>query len=264
MNTTTNTTKSFEAIHDDYDFFETHATEAAADIRGYLPYLQQAAVPTLRFLDFGCGPGNFTAQLLTQAGLSPERLRLTLVEPDAGYLQQAAARLQPYTAHSLRAWSSLANASPASFDVILSNHVLYYVPDLEQTLSAILAALARPGLFLASMASFSNALTSIWQVSFALMGLPIPHYTAEDLERILDGIGVAYTTQPIAYELAFRDAEAHRMHILRFLLGPYLNQASQQELLALFDPYQQDGRIVIHTTHQQYVIQNTADQPIPR
>lgn len=253
---TPDTSNSFEAIHDDYAFFEDHSSEAAADIRGYLPHLQQLAADasTIRFLDFGCGPGNFTAKLLAQAQLPPERLQLTLVEPDAGYLQQAAVRLQPFTTHPIHTYFPLPADLSAPFDIALSNHVLYFVPDLRQAISAILNALAKPGLFLASMAGFPSFLIQLWMAGFEQLATPLPYYTAEDLEHLLAEMAIPFQTQRIEYQINFPDSTANRMHILRFLLSAHLGQLDQQALLARFEPYKQGERLIIPTTHQQFIV----------
>lgn len=253
---TPETSNSFEAIHDDYAFFEAHSTEAAADVRGYLPHLKQlaAGTSTIRFLDFGCGPGNFTAKLLAQAQLPPERLQLTLVEPDAGYLQQAAVRLQPYSTHPIHTCFPLPADLSASFDTILSNHVLYFVPALQQAICAILGALAKPGLFLASMAGFPSVLIQLWTAGFDQLKRPLPYYTAEDLEQVLSEMAVPFQIQRIEYEINFPDSTANRMHILRFLLSAYLSEVDLPTMLALFEPYKQGERIIIPTTHQQYIV----------
>ena len=75
--------KDFGAIADDYAFFESHATEAEADVRAYATHLSGISPDgeTVRMLDFGCGSGSFTARFLEQVGWPPERLKLTLVEP---------------------------------------------------------------------------------------------------------------------------------------------------------------------------------------
>jgi hypothetical protein len=84
-------------------------------------------------------------------------MRLALVEPDDVYRHQAAERLQSCTTQPVRAWPALPPHLPACFDLVVVNHVLYYVPDLDSTLSALLRTLATPGLFLAAMAGRANA-----------------------------------------------------------------------------------------------------------
>jgi trans-aconitate methyltransferase len=125
--------KSFGPIRDAYAFFQQHATETEADIRAYLPHLLVVATgdQPIRMLDFGCGDGAFTAALLAHAPWSPARLQLALVEPDDVYRQQAVARLQAYTTRPVRAWAALPAHLRSCVDLVLANHVLYFVPDLD-------------------------------------------------------------------------------------------------------------------------------------
>ena len=105
----TPTTKSFADIREDYAFFETHATEAAADVRAYIPHLKpllDGAGP-LRLLDFGCGSGRFSSRLHSTLFFPPERLRLTLVEPDNGFRKKAVVSMMDFTAHPIMAGPKL-------------------------------------------------------------------------------------------------------------------------------------------------------------
>jgi SAM-dependent methyltransferase len=168
--------KHFGSIRDDYAFFLQHSTEAEADLRAYAPHLHGLAMAdeSYRMLDFGCGDGGFTAKFLVQSRWLPERLWLAIVEPDATYRQQAIDRLQAFTPHPVQAWPALLPHVKACFELILANHVLYYVRDLKGTLSAILHALATPGLFLAAMAGRTNALAQFSRRCFDILGKPFP------------------------------------------------------------------------------------------
>jgi trans-aconitate 2-methyltransferase len=250
------TTKSFENIREDYAFFEDHATEAVEDLRGYLPWVRPLAASDrlVRLLDFGCGPGGFSAKFLTAAAFRRERLELSLVEPEDGYRRKAAERLQEFAAAPVRVWPELPADCEECFDLVLSNHVLYYVPDLDHALTRILRALTRGGLFLTALAGQANVLIQFWHAAFGMLNRPIPFYEAEDLEIALRQRGQAYRKQHVTYELEFPDTEENRLKILRFLLGDHLPEMPRRAVLDLFDPYGQDGRIVIRTTDEQFVI----------
>jgi hypothetical protein len=125
--------KHFGPIRDDYAFFLQHSTEVEADLRAYAPHLQGLTMgdAPIRMLDFGCGDGGFTAEFLVRSGWPLERLWLALVEPDITYRQRAADRLQAFTSHPVPAWPVLPRHLNVCFELILANHVLYYVPDLK-------------------------------------------------------------------------------------------------------------------------------------
>lgn len=250
--------KDFSPIRDDYLFFQEHTTEAARDLLAYMPQLHVLAKGggPIRMLDFGSGSGRFSCQFLALARLPPERLWLSLVEPEVEYRQQALEQLQPLTAHPIQAWPALPPFIEAHFDLVLANHVLYYVPNLDEVLASILRALTASGLFLTAIAGQRNILIQFLIYCFALIGKPFPFHIAEDLEASLAGLGEAYHKQDIQYELVFPDMEENRLKIMRFLLGSYFDEVPRQAMVDLFTPYAHAGQIVILTMHEQFVIRN--------
>src|SRR5262245_4244845 len=128
-----NPAKDFGPISDDYAFFETHATEAEQDSRAYVARFANI-VPTagpIRLLDFGCGAGSFTVRFLQQAHWPAARLQLTLVEPVESARRLAVARLAGYTEHAVVDSAALPSGTIGRFEIVLANHVLYYVPALQ-------------------------------------------------------------------------------------------------------------------------------------
>lgn len=248
--------KEFESIHDDYTFFQEHSTEAEQDLRSHLAYLLPLVKSgqIFRFLDFGCGDGLFTARLLSRSGFESQRLILSLVEPDAAYLRQAISRTQAFSLAPVSAWPSLPPEPQPAFDLVLANHVLYYVNDLEVTLRQILKALSAGGLFLISMGGSDNVLCQIVDRSFVSIEEPVPYHLSEDLEATLAAMGEEFQTRRLNYELTFPDLEENRIKMLRFLLGEHFSRMDRRTLLSLFDPYAARGRILIKTYHYQFVI----------
>lgn len=248
--------KDFSPLHDDYAFFMAHASEAAADVKGHLSYLAPLASSgkSLRLLDFGCGDGLFSSRLLAQAGFDPSRLRLFLVEPDAGYRRQAVGRVQPFAAEPVTAWPSLPPDRGHFIDLALANHVFYYVDDLAETVRQILRTLAPGGLFLVSMGGRDNVLCHINEQAFAFIGEPQPYHVSEDLEQALAGLGQGFEKHRLDYEVIFPDLEENRVKVLRFLLGDHMTRLDRGKLLELFNPYVRHGDIIIQTHHYQFVI----------
>jgi len=250
--------KDFGPISDDYLFFLEQSTEAEEDLRAYMPHVQAltAGGGPISMLDFGSGPGRFSSQLLALARLSPDRLRLALVEPEETYRRQAARQLQPLTVHPVQAWPELPPHLQAHFDLVLANHVFYYVPNLDEVLTRLLRALPPSGLFLAAMAGRSNILIQFTAYCFDLINLPYPYHTAEDLEVSLAGQGEVYCKQEVQYELVFPDAEENRLKIMRFLLGSYFDEIPRQAMADLFSPYAHAGQIVLQVGHDHFVLQH--------
>lgn len=250
------TTKDFATIYADYAFFEAHSTEAHADVEGYLPFLRRRlkTEAALRWLDFGCGSGNFTSKLLTRLQAPPEHLHLTLVDPDAGYRQEAQAALQRFTANTINAWPTMPTTISQRYDLALANHVLYYVPDLCGVVEQIVQRLKPRGRFLIAMAGRDNTLAHIWESSRPLLGQPLPYHTAENLEQVLARLGYVYHKQRIDYIVRFADSEQNRLHLLRFIFADYFDERYRQQLLRLLEPYQEVGDVVIQSHHEQYQI----------
>jgi SAM-dependent methyltransferase len=253
---TENAAKDFGPIAEDYAFFETHATESENDCRAYVKRVEglvPAAGP-IRLLDFGCGPGTFTARFLERARWPRERLRLALVEPAEAARHQAVTVLAGHTSHPVVNSPSLSDSTAGAFDIVLANHVLYYVPQLQSQMAALIAALAPAGLFITAIAPRTNTLIEFWIAAFGLLGRDIPYHTSEDVEAGLHDIGVVYLKESVSYCLDFPDSEANRMRILRFLLAEHLAQMPHRPLLTLFDPYFHSGRITIHTASDHFTV----------
>ncbi len=253
------TTKDFGLIRDDYAFFKAHSTEAAGDLDGYARHF--GALPqtgALRLLDFGCGPGGFTAKFLARLAAAPERLRLSLVEPADSYRAAAVRMLAPFTRHPIAVWPALPEDRLGCFDLVVCNHALYYVPDLDRALGQVLRALAKPGLFLTAIAGLDNPLIQVWVRSFALLGKPVPYHTAEDVEACLRRLGAPFEKRRVRYDLAFDDTEENRLKILRFLLSEHLAETPRQVALDQLAPHAAGGRISIATGNEQFVVRNPA------
>ena len=248
--------KDFGPIRDAYAFFEDHSTEAAEDVRVYAPHVHALAWTnrSIRMLDFGCGDGKFSVQFHAAARFPAHRLWLSLVEPDDVYRRQAVERLQPLTAYPVPAWPELPSNLEARFDLVLANHVLYYVPNLEDTIVAITRALAPSGLFLAAVAGQRNTLIHFCNHCFGLIGKSVPYHTAEDVEAALTRRRLSYSKEDVNYELVFPDSVANRLTIVRFLMGNYFRQVPRQAMLDLFKPYAADGKIIMQVTHQHFVM----------
>jgi SAM-dependent methyltransferase len=256
-----NPQKDFGLIAGDYVFFETHATEAEQDARAYAAQLARMATTdgTVRMLDFGCGTGSFTARLLEQTGWPPERLRLTLVEPVDSVRRQAAARLASFSSVPVVESPALPAGTVGCFDLVLANHVFYYVPDLKALLSRLIDALSSSGLFLTAVGGRTNALFKFWTTGFELINRNIPYNTSEDVEAALQEQGADYQKEQVSYELTFPDTEENRLKILRFLLADHLVQMPRRPLLDLFDRHAHAGRIEIRTACEHFTVRPGPD-----
>jgi SAM-dependent methyltransferase len=257
---TKNPAKDFGPIADDYAYFETHATETEQDARAYAERLADLmpAQGTIRLLNYGCGSGTFTERLLQQTRWPRTRLQVTLVEPVESARRQAVARLTASTDYRVADAATLPTEMIAGFDVVLANHVFYYVPELPTQLARLIDALAPAGVFVTAIASRRNALYEFWRRGFDLLGREIPYNTSEDVEAGLKELGAAYQKQEVPYQLTFPDTEENRMRVLRFLLAENLAPLPHRPLLDLFNRYAHAGWIRIQTASDHYTIRPPA------
>lgn len=252
--------KDFGPIANDYAFFMAHATEAeidaAASVRALGGFL--AGRTSVRLLDFGCGTGDFTRRLLAALAWPPEVLALTLIEPVEPQRTLAVQRLAEFGRRPLVGLAELPNPAGTgsqAFDVIIANHVLYYVDDLESTLDRMLESLAPRGRMLLAIAGWDNVLLKLWRTGFALLDRPVPYHVAEDVSAVLQRRDVTIRTTPTHYVLKFPDTAENRLKILRFLFGEHLVEIGPSRLLGEFDPFVRAGQVEIHTLSEHFTVE---------
>jgi trans-aconitate 2-methyltransferase len=249
-----NPAKDFDTIADDYVFFETHATEPENDARAYASQLKDFASSrsTINMLDFGCGSGNFTTRLLKLLNWPAERLELTLVEPADEVRKLAVERLTKFTDKPIADSAALPTGLAGKFDLVLANHVFYYVPDLKGHFRKLIDTLNPSGMFLTAIAGRSNLLIEFWLQGFALLGKEVPYHVSEDVDAALRAIGANYQKEVVPYELTFPDTKENRMKIIRFLLADHLAAMPLEPLMAIFDKHSRGGKIAMRTASDHY------------
>lgn len=125
--------------------------------------------PELRVLELGCGGGRFWQ---ANARRVPSGWHLTLTDLSPGMLEATAAtlgaagllpRLERLDASRL---VDDARFPDDAYDVVLANHMLYHVPDLERTLRGVRRVL-RPGGRLFAATNGADHLTELWELARA-------------------------------------------------------------------------------------------------
>jgi len=249
--------KDFGPIENDYSFFMAHATEAESDVAEYTRELAGFADgrELIRLLDFGCGTGEFTQRLLSALNWPPELLKMTFVEPVRHQREKAARKLAHDSQFPIETLETLPTVSEPQFDLMLSNHVLYYVDDLRSTLQQLVNLLDLDGKLLLAIAGWDNSLIQIWKAGFELLGRPVPYHVSEDVETILTAQGVRFRKSKSFYRLCFPDSVENRSKILRFLFGEHLQEISPHRLLTEFEHHVQDDQIQIETASDHFTIE---------
>ena len=146
-------------------------------------------------------------------------LKLTLVEPAESVRAQAVVRSKGFTTTAISDSATLPEGLFGGFDLVLANHVFYYVPDLDDILQRLISSLSPRGMFLTAIAGYTNALIEFWITGFRLISRGVPYNTSEDVETSLRHLGANYQKQPVSYEVKFQDTQENRMRMIRFLLA---------------------------------------------
>lgn len=247
------TLKSFANLHQDYAFFERHANETEQTLATWLP-LVQGRWRKPRVLDFGAGSGSFSTRFFQASGFGPEGLRLTLVEPDDGFRAQAVRALTPFTAHPIEAWPLLDRDLPPRFDLIFSHHVLYYVPNLEETLARLVKALLARGRMLLVQGGDGNGLNQLVFAAFRHLQEPPPYNYSEHTQAALERLGVTLEVRRVESTVDFADSEQARQSMLRFLLGEHHARLDPSVAMDLFEPFRRGDRIHFDSSDELFVV----------
>lgn len=223
--------KEFSEILTDYDFFKNNCNEDQNMLNIFtqeLLKLNQLNTSKAnnsynpKVLDFGCGNGTFLKRLISsklfQNVFSTE---IYLVEPDPIYRIEAMKALAHYTYTPLRILNNnLANNNiHYKFDLIISNHVLYYVTDLDATMDSFFKSLAPNGKIIISLAEKNHGLCNLLQSFCDLKGATYPYYIASDLISYLKRNSINYEIFPVLSELRFKNTSENINKIIRFVLS---------------------------------------------
>lgn len=234
---------TFESILNDYDFFVQHSNESEMNrlaLRERIRARGQSEAKNI--LDFGCGSGQFLSDLV-QSIFAPEaELDICLVEPSASYRSSAEKAFSNRPNVKISVWEEFDATRRKRYDLILSNHVLYYIKDLKDLFARFFRAAHPTTQILITMGSDNNALNEILKSACHLIDSPAPNKSAEDLTEYLQQEEISFKTTYVESHLEFSDLPTHRDQVLRFILGPH---ASEFETLPreLLDPYKKGKNI---------------------
>ena len=250
----------FGPIENDYHFYLAHTDETEAQLKAFGRHLDglSTADGQLRFLDFGCSTGAFTARFLTRLAWPAEQLRISLVEPVEDQRRRAAADLVRFTHHPIEHWSALPQDQVRCFDLAVSNFVIPYVRDLTATLRQLVGGLAPGGLLLAANAGKTNALEDMVAAAFESIGRQIPYHLTELMAQALTQMNVPFETEDVPHSISFPDSEENRLKLIRFLMTDYFGQIDPAPAVRFFDQYATEGRIEIATRCDHFIIRAPA------
>lgn len=254
----TKSRKGFNDIADAYVFFQQHSSEEVAirsALARYLVGIQSRFSEGINILDFGSGDGKMLAGLIEATELKYVNLKITVVDPVASYLRDASTHLDRFTRDGVTTLKELSRAkNQEPYNLIICNHVLYYVTDLEMTVRNILANVDSVSEIYVIMADDSeNSLLQFWINAFRRLNIPLPYNMSKDFEGVLGKKEISYQKKQMTSQLTFPDTEENRIRILRFLLGDY-SRGNESKLLSFFDQHTDGETITMPLIDNLYVI----------
>jgi SAM-dependent methyltransferase len=177
-------------------------------------FLDWLAVPSRQqWLDVGCGTGALSECILANAAPA----RLAGIDPSAGFLEHARARMGDARASFKVADARDTGFDEASFDVVVSGLVLNFVPQTEKAV-AEMRRVARPGGTVAAYVwdygGMMQLMRHFWNAAAALDGAAaeldegrrFPVCAPQPLQRLFEGQGLREVrTHAIDIVTHFRD-----------------------------------------------------------
>jgi len=226
-----------------------------------------------RVLEIGCGNARLWA---TNAERIPENVEITLTDRSEGMLSEAKKRLEPFQAlfasQNIRVNYQLADANKLilpkdTYDLIIANHMLYHVTDLETCLSAISSALKSKGFFCCStigkdhMKELHEMVGSL--DSEIVIEIPLDHHATKfRLENGMEFLSKHFGSVEREIQdndLLVDDIEAIYNYVHSYSgNAPYIlerHQAAFRQMLK--ERMEKDGAIYIQKSTGMFICQNT-------
>ncbi len=176
--------------------------------------------PNSRILECGCGPGWMWQRQLQHI---PAGCSITLTDLSDGMIAEAEAALAD-SDHDFTFKTANIEELPFAdnaFDIVIANHMLYHVPDLDKGLAEAARVLAKNGRFYAATNGDEHMQELLvlrqmteadrWKLSFRLengRSLLAPHFNNITLSLYEDSLDVTEVEPLIAYLLSLKHAKS--------------------------------------------------------
>ncbi|MFK8136877.1 MAG: methyltransferase domain-containing protein [Bdellovibrionales bacterium] len=216
------TSKDFNPIDEAYTFFLKHSNESRLGILA----MRTKAVEIFkkntksRVLDFGSGDGKVISKLFSGKDFVGNRLFVDLVEPAKIPMNRSEKLLANFPAKNIGRYSHLDKIdSEVRYDLILVNHVAYYVSSLSKTIESLYSRLTDGGSIVLIMGNSQNDLVRMSSRIFEKSKIDKKFHDISDLISILDRGGYFYSVEHLNGYLRFTANKNSVDHINRFVLG---------------------------------------------
>lgn len=226
-----------------------------------------------RVLEIGCGNARLWA---ANAERIPENVEITLTDRSEGMLSEAKKRLEPlqelFASQNIRVSYQLADANKLmlpkdTYDLVVANHMLYHVTDLEACLSAISSTLKSKGLFCCSTIG-KNHMKELHEMvgsldSEIVIEIPLDHHATKfRLENGMEFLSKHFGSVKREIQdndLLVDDVEAIYNYVHSYSgNAPYIlerHQAAFRQMLK--ERMEKDGAIYIQKSTGMFICQNT-------
>jgi trans-aconitate 2-methyltransferase len=233
--------KEFSKILSDYEFFQLNSSEENELLKIYTTIIKSITKSKINnmqpynILDFGCGNGQFFENLIKRESFQYiQRPNLSLVEPDFSYKIEAIKRLSHQISPKIT-WldTELKNEISNKLDLIISNHVLYYVQNINDTVSSFLKNLAVDGTIIITMAEQRHPFNNLLEILCNRKGFIYPYFKIDSAKEYFDKNSIEYQTYQVNSELKFPVNDENFNKIINFILGKF-SFLRNEELISEF------------------------------
>lgn len=147
-------------------------------------FTQLALEPGTAVLECGCGPGWLWRQNVARI---PANCQITLTDLSPGMVAEAESALSDRPGfHFQTASIDDLPFADDSFDVVVANHMLYHVPDLDKTLAEVRRVLKPNGRFFAAT-NGDNHMRELKELAFQFAGDAVPQKWPQLAFRLENG-----------------------------------------------------------------------------
>ncbi len=248
----------FDTIKEEYEFFLGHSTESKvaldnmiASITPHIHYNQGE----FDFLDFGCGDGKFTQELLSALPIRSAKNHNYLVEPNTEYLSEAGNRVACFSKSQIIPSGDLNDIQDSTIDIGIANHSVYYLSDLRAFLVELQRVMKPGSLFLVTLANRENEITHINHDLYAINRVVFPKFIAEDFAHVLESSSIYFRSKKLESELCFVDSTENRLKTIKFLTAINHGKLTNiSGMLRIFDSYKYSSKIRIQLNDTLFVL----------
>lgn len=233
--------KDFGKIENEYDFFVRNCDEQINNLRDLRDILNGLTdKDNISILDYGGGDGDFLSKLINKSASYNE---IIMLEPCSNYKKCAINNLNPHKVSFVKRLKDV--PTNLKFDLIIANHVLYYVNDLSKTIFSLTKLLNTDGKLVINLANKNNETAAMTHFFFSKINKPNPFYFFEDVECYCSNRNIKQISKISNSTLKFEISDNNIISIAKFIFGDYYKQFKEHELIEYMKRFKDGGFIKI-------------------